>query len=318
MSRSDQHGTASAQVGRRGASPTRSRQHVDEELLDAVHRLVGAARAAGIGSDDPASARDDHDSVASSPQQALLRLIRGQARANEETFLPIPVEGGRLLAVNLVDAEASAILHSLPVPKTSQLIAVTSPNELAVLIRNSPRRAGHDRGLAAALGISGQLRRRAPGAAIGISSPLATVGDLRAAWLDCCDAAKLARRDGSNIACVDDVWATITIDRLSRHLSDCLPLSNPIAHLRRLDHSSGSAYLDSAGTWLWSNQDTLASARTLNVHPNTLRYRLRRMHDLAGLDLTDARQRLVTQLLAGAARSVDGEASNRDAFRPLN
>jgi DNA-binding PucR family transcriptional regulator len=34
----------------------------------------------------------------------------------------------------------------------------------------------------------------------------------------------------------------------------------------------------------------------LNVHPNTFRYRLRRLLELSELDLTDADERLVTHL----------------------
>jgi DNA-binding PucR family transcriptional regulator len=39
-----------------------------------------------------------------------------------------------------------------------------------------------------------------------------------------------------------------------------------------------------------------AAAERLGVHPNTLRYRLRRAVELSGLDLGDADERLVTEL----------------------
>lgn len=50
-----------------------------------------------------------------------------------------------------------------------------------------------------------------------------------------------------------------------------------------------SAYLDAFG-------DVVRAARTLNVHPNTLRYRLRRVAEICGLDLGDPDERLMAAL----------------------
>ena len=49
------------------------------------------------------------------------------------------------------------------------------------------------------------------------------------------------------------------------------------------------AYLDAFG-------DVRSAAAGLHVHPNTLRYRVRRACELSGLDLDDPDQRLVAQL----------------------
>ncbi|HYH28808.1 MAG TPA: helix-turn-helix domain-containing protein [Pseudonocardia sp.] len=60
------------------------------------------------------------------------------------------------------------------------------------------------------------------------------------------------------------------------------------------------AYLESFG-------DMVSAARRLHVHPNTLRYRLRRIRELTGLDLDDADTRLAAalQLRAGDAGRDD-------------
>ncbi|WP_037870200.1 helix-turn-helix domain-containing protein, partial [Streptomyces sp. SPB074] len=55
-----------------------------------------------------------------------------------------------------------------------------------------------------------------------------------------------------------------------------------------------AAYLDRFG-------DVPATARLLAVHPNTLRYRLRRLHDLFDVDLTDPDTRLLAELGLRAA-----------------
>lgn len=56
--------------------------------------------------------------------------------------------------------------------------------------------------------------------------------------------------------------------------------------------ASLAAYLDAFG-------DVAAAAATLHVHPNTLRYRVRRATEITGLDLADPRQRLIATLQLG-------------------
>lgn len=54
------------------------------------------------------------------------------------------------------------------------------------------------------------------------------------------------------------------------------------------DRLHGASYGQTLRVYLSSFGDPSASSRTLGVHTNTLRYRLRRLHDLFGLDLNDA------------------------------
>ncbi|MFE9250087.1 PucR family transcriptional regulator [Streptomyces sp. NPDC007088] len=64
-----------------------------------------------------------------------------------------------------------------------------------------------------------------------------------------------------------------------------------------------AAYLDRFG-------DVPATARLLGVHPNTLRYRLRRLSDLFGLDLTDPDTRLLADLGLRAAGLLPPHAAD--------
>jgi PucR-like helix-turn-helix protein/diguanylate cyclase with GGDEF domain len=62
------------------------------------------------------------------------------------------------------------------------------------------------------------------------------------------------------------------------------------------DRDHGTAYAETLRCYLDCWGDSAAAARRVGVHPNTLRYRLRRLIELSGLDLEDPDERLVTEL----------------------
>ncbi|MFB7596399.1 PucR family transcriptional regulator [Streptomyces sp. NPDC056160] len=72
-------------------------------------------------------------------------------------------------------------------------------------------------------------------------------------------------------------------------------MSGPVHAMVAHDREHGSAYGESVAAYLDAFGDTRAAALRLNVHPNTLRYRLRRARDLFGVDMGDP----VSRLLAG-------------------
>ena len=59
-------------------------------------------------------------------------------------------------------------------------------------------------------------------------------------------------------------------------------------------HDSGhkTDYASSLAAWLDGLGDIAAASESLHVHPNTLRYRLRRMGELFGITLDDPNERL--------------------------
>ena len=73
-------------------------------------------------------------------------------------------------------------------------------------------------------------------------------------------------------------------------------LGGPIATLRRLDSAGRSDYIRSLRAFFDHAGDVPKAAEALLLHPNTLRYRLRRMQELTGLDLKDPTYRLVAEL----------------------
>ena len=74
----------------------------------------------------------------------------------------------------------------------------------------------------------------------------------------------------------------------------------PLPRLRAQDEASGTAYVDTLYEWLRHPGDPRAASRALRIHPNTLRYRMGKLTELAGVDLEDpdVRLALLTQLTA--------------------
>lgn len=65
----------------------------------------------------------------------------------------------------------------------------------------------------------------------------------------------------------------------------------PIALLLDYDERHDSGLAETLDAWLNANGDVRAAASALFIHPNTLRYRLRRLEQVSGLDLADPEQR---------------------------
>ncbi|WP_326766761.1 helix-turn-helix domain-containing protein [Streptomyces sp. NBC_01591] len=87
-------------------------------------------------------------------------------------------------------------------------------------------------------------------------------------------------------------------------------LSGPVHAMVEHDRVHGSAYGDSVTAYLDASCDTGTAARRLNVHPNTLRYRLRRARELFGVDPADPAVRLLAEIgLRLAARRPRGTDS---------
>jgi DNA-binding PucR family transcriptional regulator len=74
----------------------------------------------------------------------------------------------------------------------------------------------------------------------------------------------------------------------------------PLPGLRAHDESGGTSYVDTLYEWLRHPGDPRAASRALRIHPNTLRYRMTKLTELAGVDLDDpdVRLALLTQLTA--------------------
>ena len=72
--------------------------------------------------------------------------------------------------------------------------------------------------------------------------------------------------------------------------------AGPVARLQAYDSGHGSQLVETLRAWLDAFGDVGAAAAALFVHPNTFRYRLRRVAEVGGLDLTDADARFAAMV----------------------
>jgi hypothetical protein len=107
----------------------------------------------------------------------------------------------------------------------------------------------------------------------------------------------LAGTPGRLIAAIDDVRPQVVLHRLAQ-----LAERNPelgygrVLALAEQDAGKGTAWVQTLRAYFDAFGDMAAAAGMVNVHPNTFRYRLRRITEVFGLDLTDPDERLVAEL----------------------
>jgi DNA-binding PucR family transcriptional regulator len=120
------------------------------------------------------------------------------------------------------------------------------------------------------------------------------------------DRVLVAMPAGDDVAAFDDLRAEVLLDQTLAVLRKRPDLRDPaVDALVAYDHAHGGDLADSVLAWLDAHGDVRAAARMLTVHPNTLRYRVRRAVAVAGLRLGDPRARLVHHLALHAARAPD-------------
>ncbi len=110
---------------------------------------------------------------------------------------------------------------------------------------------------------------------------------------------------GAGVAVFADLRAEVLLNQTLGLLEASPDLRDPaVARLVDYDRDHGTELVGSVVAWLDAMGDVRAAADRLTVHPNTLRYRVRRAVAIGGLDLADPRARLMhhLQLLAAVRR----------------
>ena len=103
------------------------------------------------------------------------------------------------------------------------------------------------------------------------------------------------------VADYQDAWAVLALHRLANAAATAgVAELGPVPLLRQHDEANGTEYVHTLYEWLRHPGDPRTAGQALRIHPNTLRYRMRRVADLSGVDLTDPNVRLalLTQLVA--------------------
>ena len=99
------------------------------------------------------------------------------------------------------------------------------------------------------------------------------------------------------VATIEELRSRVLLGRLAE--LDVLDLGldgDPLRELLDHDAQRKTTYAESLLAYFDAFGDMASAARTLNVHENTLRYRIRRLQQLFRLDLDDPDDRLVTWL----------------------
>ncbi|GHF46790.1 hypothetical protein FHX82_001538 [Amycolatopsis bartoniae] len=105
----------------------------------------------------------------------------------------------------------------------------------------------------------------------------------------------------STVGSYDELWSALVLHRAATAAADAhVTAFGPLETLREHDRANHTEYLDTLYEWLRFPGDPRAAAKALRIHPNTLRYRVRRLLDLVPLDLDDpdVRLALLVQLIA--------------------
>lgn len=82
-------------------------------------------------------------------------------------------------------------------------------------------------------------------------------------------------------------------DRLAVEREEAL---GPVARLLAHDRGASGQFAETLRVWLDAQGDVRSAAAELHIHPNTLRYRLRRIEAVGGIDLSDPTARFAAQL----------------------
>lgn len=108
---------------------------------------------------------------------------------------------------------------------------------------------------------------------------------------------RTANGSGPQVAAIDDVRAHAVLLEVTELLAERPHTqSDKLSILQTHDADHASAYVETLRAYFDSYGDVVEAASRVHVHPNTFRYRLRRLVELSGLELADPDERLVTEL----------------------
>lgn len=112
----------------------------------------------------------------------------------------------------------------------------------------------------------------------------------------------------------EDAWPEVVVHRAATAVPlDDLMVGGPLPILVTHDRRHGTDYVATLAAWLDQQGDPREAARQLHVHPNTLRYRLRRMAEIVSIDFESPRTRLALQIQLAALSVRGGLRSTRPA-----
>ncbi|WP_086821675.1 CdaR family transcriptional regulator [Allokutzneria sp. NRRL B-24872] len=107
--------------------------------------------------------------------------------------------------------------------------------------------------------------------------------------------AAAVRHPEVEVATLEDMRSEVLYSELIDVMAEHPGIRDPrLNALAAHDGEHGSRFTESLRAYLDAFGDVAGAAAAMHIHPNTLRYRVRRAVELTGIDLADPRQRLVT------------------------
>jgi hypothetical protein len=258
-----------------------------------------------------------HRSSADLERGRRAELLRAalDGRVGPETLAPIlqaaPTTGVTVIALELVDldpddvpavsvlAERAASMVTLYCESYRRRAAVVAVGPVVYVV--VPDTDGGEAGLHALA--TGICERTAEALhvdlRVGIGASVATISELLASRRDADRVLRALAADpaAGPVATVDTVRPRVVLQYL-QELSAADPLlsSGRLEILVEHDARKGTEYVDTLRAFFASLGDIPAAAASQGVHANTFRYRLRRLCEVAAVDLDDPVERLVLQL----------------------
>jgi DNA-binding PucR family transcriptional regulator len=138
------------------------------------------------------------------------------------------------------------------------------------------------------------IAESSPGA-LGASRVTTGSSGLAAARMEAVDTLAAARDLGHRCATHEEVWDTIVLSRAAA-AAQAVPQSE-LQRLRDADRLEGTELASTVRVWLDNWGDVNSAAVTLNVHPNTVRLRMKKAERIMGGNLDTPGKRVAALLL---------------------
>ena len=152
--------------------------------------------------------------------------------------------------------------------------------------------------------IAAAARGRCADAHAGAAEVAADASDWVGAARQAQAAAHAAKRLGLSLAFATSPAVAAELIVSEAHESACALARElrrtPLTLVQEYDARCSGGLVATLRAWCSTGFDVAAAAAAVHVHPNTLRYRLRRAGEISGLDLHDTRHLLALQLLLAA------------------
>lgn len=152
-----------------------------------------------------------------------------------------------------------------------------------------------------------EVRSHDPGLSVVVGGPAQSADQLPRSMAEAVElhrllaSGRLRLPEDTGTVLLENAWDAVVVDRASTAVGvDTGLLGGPLAALRAHDEEHGTAYLPTLAAWLDHFGAPRSAAEVLRIHPNTLRYRLRKLGEAVAVDVSSPRTRLALRLQLAA------------------